>query len=916
MGNQNTPSSGFYEKRMILNKYQFTIFNGNTSYLILARRKEMKIFILESNDKTPIIIQKETNISLIEMHPRLKTIFLSVLNDKIIIWEIKGLTKECIEKILIKGHTKNITKAVFCKTNDKLLASFSDDKTIKIWHFERHFCIANIQTVLDSYNIKLYYEYIYYQNENESITIYNINELKEVKTIKIEVDNFIIKDSNTIIIQFKKKLTSYSKTQIKSFYLFDLIVNMFYDNQLQILYLLFNEIMLILEPIKMKVIIKYDFARFHLVFIDNIINSKYIFGNFLIFNNSSFYICSFYSKNIYDENKITELSFPKNDFWKGSVSSISDIDALNLEENENFLDIEILKKDYLNDEEFEKELTSNYKIQLKDKKNQVKNIIKNHVEKKNEIEKNYFEYLKLLIKDNTNTELLIKYLHFLEKNNKNIKYKYFEDFQKEYNYYIIAFTNEELLKNNFKGNKISERELFFDLLKRIISLDIKKEKNSFHEEIETKLKTTQIFNQPIDFNNEELYWYRNRIIIYFSLKKIFSKDNMAKFLLMKNCIIKIFKRKLLDINNTYILKDKELLTSLIIFIAIPQDDLYCDFNLNLIESKNNNKERNEELIKRHFKYNNGHYELLESKNSNNNFILVEDIKTICLDNFILNLNTDINLTKEELKNYDELKNYFYNFLDVSKINKFLSKIYCSRVFREAFVFLYPDYYKFPFHNEEEALKFINDNAHYVPFKIMTSGAVTDKFTLEMYYIFKTREYFININISLINKYKNLIIKILYSSSFVKTNYHEINHEFYNIFFFHSNGNIPIETPRKKNSDEREGGKNLKRLLFNNTLRSLTLAQSLYILNERNYNKSLEEFRKGFNETKIEDLIVDIDGIFSEFSELNDFLKKPNSVNIIKNIIIAGDNEDNDESFINNCFIDAEDENDVLGFIRN
>ena len=32
------------------------------------------------------------------------------------------------------------------------------------------------------------------------------------------------------------------------------------------------------------------------------------------------------------------------------------------------------------------------------------------------------------------------------------------------------------------------------------------------------------------------------------------------------------------------------------------------------------------------------------------------------------------------------------------------------------------------------------------------------------------------------------------------------------------------------------------------------------MNERNYNKSLEEFRKGFNETRIEDLIVDIDGI--------------------------------------------------------
>ena len=910
MGNKD-----FTQKEILLNDYTFNNFNGNTSYLILADRNKIKIFNLKSNNKSPIIINKNTNISFIEMHPRIKTIFLSVLNDIIIIWEINQLTNQCAEKIIIKGHSKIIKKAVFCKTNDKLLASFSDDKTIKIWFFERHFCIANIQTVLNIFNIVLYYECIYYQNENKSITIYDINELKEVKTIKKKVDNFIIKDTKTIIIQFKNTLIFCSGGWEEKIAFDENINNMFYEDQLKILYLFKAKSLLIFEPIKKIIIKKFDFPIFQLVFLDNVVNSRDIFANFLYFNGGAFNICSFYSKDIYNKDKIVELSFPKKDFWKGCVSSISDIDALRWNENEDFLDVEILKKDYLNDVKIDAELINNYNIQLKDKKNQVKNIIKNYKEE-NDIEMNYFEYLKMLIKDNTNKDLIIKYLKFLEKNGENIKYAYKQGYQKEYNYYIIALTNEDLVKNNFKGNKISQRELFFQLLHKIYNLDLIMKKDSFRDEIMTKLKTMQIFNQPIDFNNEELYWYRNRIIIYFSLKKIFAKENMTKLLLMKNCIKKIFERKLLDINNTYIIKNKELLTSLIIFIAIPQDDLYCDFNLNLIQYKNNLIERNQEIINKYFKYNNnGYYELLESKNNKDKFILLQEIPTLCLDNLILNTNTDINLTKEDLKNYDELKNYFCQFLDVPKINKFLSKIYCSKVFKEAFEFLYPDYYKFPFNNEEEALKFIDDNSHYVPFKIMTSGAVTDKFTLEMYYFLKKREYFFNINNSLINRYKNLIIKILYISSFIKTNYHEINHEFYNFFFFHSNGKIPIETTRKKNSDEREGGKNLENLLFNNTLKRLTLAQSLYILNERNYNKSLSEFRKGFNETKIDDLIVDIDGIFSEFSELNDVLKKPDFDNIIKNIIIAGDNEDNDESFINNCFIEAEDEDDVLGFIR-
>ena len=133
-----------------------------------------------------------------------------------------------------------------------------------------------------------------------------------------------------------------------------------------------------------------------------------------------------------------------------------------------------------------------------------------------------------------------------------------------------------------------------------------------------------------------------------------------------------------------------------------------------------------------------------------------------------------------------------------------------------------------------------------------------------------------------------------------------------MLFLHSNGYYPVETPRKKKIDERESGKYLEMLLFNRRVRRITLAESMYILNERNYAKNLDDFRAGFNEPKEEDL--KIDGIFSNFNEILKEAKKNGE--ILKNCLIAADDMGDEGGILKNCFIDtSEDENDVLGFIR-
>ena len=244
------------------------------------------------------------------------------------------------------------------------------------------------------------------------------------------------------------------------------------------------------------------------------------------------------------------------------------------------------------------------------------------------------------------------------------------------------------------------------------------------------------------------------------------------------------------------------------------------------------------------------------------------------------------------------------------MKSFLSKIFTSNVIKEAFKYLYPSYYKFPFKNEKDALNFLEKYYHFIPLKILSTAGITEKFSLEIYYILKKRT--TSISKFLSNEMYKLCKKILYRGSIVKTSCHEINHEFYNILFMHTNGKIPLETPRKKNIAEREGGRNMEKILFNRKIYKLSLIECLYLLNEKNYEKSLQDFRNGFNELNYEDLKFDDNSAFKEF---NDVFKINNFIEIAKNTDIICD-ENEMSNFGTDTYIeDIEDANDILGFNR-
>ena len=161
--------------------------------------------------------------------------------------------------------------------------------------------------------------------------------------------------------------------------------------------------------------------------------------------------------------------------------------------------------------------------------------------------------------------------------------------------------------------------------------------------------------------------------------------------------------------------------------------------------------------------------------------------------------------------------------------------------------------------------------------------------------------------------KILVKKIYYRGLCVKSSCHEINHEFYNLLLMHSNGQIPVETPRKQYIEEREGGKNMERLLFDKPKGKLSLKECLYLLNEKNYEKSLKDFKDGFSELKDKDIIFEKDRIFYELNEIHE---AENLNEISSKGFMKCDEGDDNSNIFTDGFIDGDENvNDVLGFIR-
>lgn len=210
-------------------------------------------------------------------------------------------------------------------------------------------------------------------------------------------------------------------------------------------------------------------------------------------------------------------------------------------------------------------------------------------------------------------------------------------------------------------------------------------------------------------------------------------------------------------------------------------------------------------------------------------------------NIVINIKNDEVFKEYELYNEEELLNYFKSKIDLNKIKKFMKNILLSNCIKEAFEILYEEKYKYPFTNYDEASDYVDRYIDFIVLKDNTAKGATNKYNLQTkIFLKKCKE------INPKDMSENILYGCLYSALIIKIFIHELNHEFYNFYFYHSNCSIPLSTPRKDNINEREGGKLLELLLFKKTIGKIDLNQALYILNRKNYDKNYLISLKIFN----------------------------------------------------------------------
>ena len=1011
MGNKQPdkiPKIYLKETKTIQNDDIDSIIALNNKYIIYKiSGKVIKIEEIETNIFS--YIKYDSVDLLVIFHPRIENIFLFADANIIIIYEIIKDNNNilCQAKTSLDWSSLPILKAIFSNTDDRIFAFFTRENTIKIYDVEEVFCICNI-LVNNNINIemKIYNNFIFYYDETKNFIIkYNYRKFEIVDQFECGIKKFIIINENELCLFNLYSMSIRKNNNEINIFNFPYKFNdCFYDENIKLLYIFYVNYLEIFKIENMVSLLKIKrYGEFKVAF-SNILNEVNVCANFIFFFRDRLEIHSVIHENNY-KLKI-EIESKKNSSKKSItwIPKISNIENLKWDANE-YDNEKIIFKKYLNIKEIKKELNDNYNKSLDEKKLEVENVIKSIKESK-KIELNYIEILKLLIKDNTNINLIIIYLKYLKdnmnkiilENNDNI-----ENFKDEYNNYKVIFNNNQLMENNFEQKDKSQKDIFIELLNRIKLLEIKDNKNeninnnnnnnnnninnnnnmnnnntnndnmnnnhsnnatndnmnnnnnysnnatndnmnnnnpnnnnmnnnnklnnnnininndnnnknneidSFWEYVNKIMESLQLFNQPINLMNEELFWQRNCYVVYYALKNILNDESkISKLQLMKEAINLIQSKGLFE--EKYIIKNKNLFSSIILLIVIPQPKNYLEYNLNLIETKKESYNYQNELNKHKF------IEIQKKDKTLSHYIIynkeeyyIKKPSTKCINNFILNIKNVIKIEEFEEGTYERVEKFFDNIINFNEMKKYLSKIFSSNVIKEAFKYLYPSYFKFPFKNQKEALDFLEKYYHFIPLKTMNTAGVTERFSLEIYYILKNRE--CNTSKTLSNEMNELCKKILYKGAVVKTSCHEINHEFYNIFLMHSNGMIPLQTPRKAYFKEGEGGRNMEMILFDRKIYKLTLIECLYLLNEKNYEKNLQDFRKGFNELNIKDLNFDDDNPFNVFNEI---LKIDNFLEIAKSTVITCEESEESNFWTDTYIDDIEDVNDVLGFIR-
>lgn len=815
------------------------------NYIGTFFRDTIKIF--ELNDNLDINLKKSFStgqvIKNIDFNSKYKDILLTIpANDYIKLYNISNQNNFEVISILNGESTKDSHYAKFNPTNENLIIS-SKDKIIDIWDITKYTNIMNIQSEKIIYNLTwdISGNYFGYIKGLKGLNICK-NDIKNI--IAIDTDNInafefinsqdIITFHNDSVIK-KWDIRYYNKPKLE---IKGLSVDYeLYDKNNDYIYIK-NDLFQIYTSDNFKIIHEeeFDFCNDPIILDFHFLKNNEIANMAEIGKNWKFNIIKIAKKNkstFGEKNEQNNIKEQK-DFVNNIVYKISNYENfpeyINQIQNQK-KDIYFSNKKYLEIDAIKTELNSIRKVSFTDRKKYVKDVYEGKIKVnpfKDKIDE-YIHYIKLLIRDNTNKSLLKDYLQFLEKNETELIQKIsLEKYKDEVEFYKVCFNKKEYMENFGLSKEKSEKENLVDLL---IQIKDSKDINQFIGLIKNIKSMVEYpyFNQPInEENDEELLFFKSKLILYHEISSIDYKkqDNYKLFLSQKKIIEEILKNKYLENYNFF--KNYDIIFLLITLIVYPEsDEKYNKYILNLLNSIIPQKEINEIITE------------LEKHKDSELLLKVIGIKDnpekICKRNLKAYLNKDIETIinkKSDLYIFDDIMKEKCKEMDLIKIKNFLKEILKKEMFKNIFSVLY----------NEEDLKiiyqdyfiddYVDNHLFLVPYKSKNFSGLTERFSYNSY-IFFCEDILSNNN----SQVDNIVTYALKTSRFIVIALHEFNH-YISSYILYSNN-------YKNLLFDNEGDLLMELILFGDETSDINLEQSIYILDEKNYDKTEKQFQKEF-----------------------------------------------------------------------
>ena len=515
-----------------------------------------------------------------------------------------------------------------------------------------------------------------------------------------------------------------------------------------------------------------------------------------------------------------------------------------------------------------------------------------------EIKQKYIQIVFLLLIDNTNKNIVKLYLSFIKKYSDFIKNNKLIPYEKEIEKYKIIFTIDEMEKIEKNIKTKSQRDIFLDYINYFRFANLENNELQFLKQTKKKLDKLYLFNTPIEFENEELFYYKCLYNLLFDISSQINDDiiNINGYLKNKqNVITYIIKKKIYHIPKIIMNEDKMNLLYLYLLEEIfeekyKEEDL-TNFNrliqktpVTLKDFNSFNKGNKRNLLINMDKT----YYIAHKYNPKEDMSVIIPLSKACLNN----LNNPRFIDKPIVKCYYHLEALLLEndiILYIRDIKDFLIKIIDSNVFREAIKELFPKYYIYLNINDNEEIKqFIEERIKYYPFEGLNLSGMTDKLSCYSFIPSINFEMRIDTDDIKIDRIDSDAYKV---SLTIVNSLHEIIHAEQDIIFFKGNNKYLILSPtriarkdKKGNDIEiKEGGMSFEYLLFGKIVDRIDLFQCLYIMNEKNYDQNLAQFRENFQnigklvkDSKGETNLIKIEnGIFKMFYQ--------NSIEEIKNV---------------------------------